>query len=157
VRMRLLLDGVQSHESVARSARALLALLGALVTIDEDQIRAFDLPPLYASGVRYFTEPAGVEDWQDVVTTLARGGGDCEDLVPWRVAELRVQGIAARPVVKAYPPTPTRRAWYWHILLKHGDERVEDPSRALGMGEFEPFSPYTEFDQLVGNLANQVL
>lgn len=154
--MRFILDGVQSDESIARSARALLALLGALVTIDEDQIRSFGLPPLYASGARYFTEPPGVEDWQDAVTTLQRGGGDCEDLVPYRVAELRLAGIPARPVVKAYRPTPTRRAWYWHILLKHGDERVEDPSRVLGMGEFEPYSPYTEFDQLVGNLANKV-
>lgn len=155
--MRLLLDGVQSDQSIARSARALLQLLGALCAINLEQLRDLKLPPLYASGVKYVTEPPGVEDWQDAFTTYRRGFGDCEDLTPWRVAELLLQGIPARPVVRVFPPTPARHVWYWHIAVKHRDEQVEDPSRILGMGSRELLRPYTEFDLAVGRAANRVL
>ena len=45
--------------------------------------------PLYQSGVRYAREPIGSEVWQTALETQQLGKGDCEDLVAWRVAELR--------------------------------------------------------------------
>jgi hypothetical protein len=82
---------------------------------------------LYDSGVRYEREAPGFEDWQTAAETLRRGVGDCEDLVIWRVAELREQGIPARAIV-----LPLRRR-LWHVVVRHPDGMLEDPSTALGM------------------------
>lgn len=94
-----------------------------------------ETPPLYRSGVRYAEEPFGYESWPNIPVILRRGAGDCEDLVAWRVAELRAQGIPARP------------SWNFRDLSgPHGEYRLyhirawipgvgfEDPSRILGMG-----------------------
>jgi transglutaminase-like putative cysteine protease len=95
------------------------------------QLRAFaragrPLPPLYAAGVRYMrSDPR--EHWQTPVETLSRGGGDCEDLAMWRAAELRVSGEPARVVWRRTGPRVL------HAVVRRGDGRIEDPSRALGM------------------------
>lgn len=122
-----------------------------------------DLPHLYASGVQYHVEPPGLEEWQDVITTLERGWGDCEDLVGYRVADLRRRWrIPAKPhfTFRKIKPNVTM----YHILVKYppgsldryggfppGLENeeltsrrclyaepdgsiIEDPSRILGMG-----------------------
>lgn len=82
---------------------------------------------LYQSGVRYRREDPGREDWQTAAQTFALGYGDCEDLVIWRVAELRDAGIDAWPIV-----LPIRRR-LWHVVVEHADGYHEDPSAALGM------------------------
>lgn len=58
------------------------------------------VPPLYVSGVRYKEDPPGKEDWRDCYQVLVRGLGDCDQLVAYRVGELRAAGIPAEPVLK---------------------------------------------------------
>jgi hypothetical protein len=113
-------------------ARAYLRpLVYALCAANEAFLRANpDTPRLYAAGVRYQREPAGDERWRDVPAILNDGYGDCEDLASWRVAELRVQGVPARPIVRVRR-RPGRTLF--HVLVGVGDRR-EDPSRRLGMG-----------------------
>jgi len=132
-----------------RSNAVIMVLLNALADIDTLYLR--DEPRtagLYkGSGVRYHTEPRGLEEWTDTPTTYCRGWGDCEDLSCIRVAELRVKhGIAATPhftwrkigpkttlyhIQVLYPPG--MRAFYPDA--KSGNPRIEDPSRLMGMGD----------------------
>ena len=104
------------------------ALLEGLARICAIQIREGKVPArLYTSGVRYQREPTGRERWQTAAETLRRGAGDCEDLVAWRVAELRCQGKQADPMV--YSPRPG----LLHCVVKLSHGRIEDPSKKLGM------------------------
>ena len=55
-------------------------LLSALTEINVLELNAYPhIPDLYTSGVRYENEVVGVEDWTDILTTLSRGFGDCEE------------------------------------------------------------------------------
>ena len=106
------------------------------------------IPPLYESGVRYAEDSAGREDWRDVLVILQRGAGDCDNLIGWRVAELRVAGIAADPVIKwqhltreiavrlGYPAQMVSPDGLWlvHCCVRFPDGSIEDPSKILGMG-----------------------
>src|SRR5277367_5019232 len=56
------------------------------------------LPELYESGVYYQEDPAGEENWGDIYYCLSCGHADCDRLIIWRTAELRENGIWARPV-----------------------------------------------------------
>lgn len=107
-------------------------LCEALVRINVDHLRADrSIPPLYEAGVRYRQEPRGAETWLDIPRVRARRAGDCEDLVAWRVAELRVQGESAAEAVGLWQRTPT--GVLVHVQVRRADGRIEDPSRALGM------------------------
>lgn len=88
-----------------------------------------DFPPLYRSGVRYAVEPVDArEQFCTAPAVLEQGWGDCDDLAPWRSAELVVRvGIDARPEVLRVGP----RAW--HVVVRLPDGRRLDPSKALGM------------------------
>lgn len=103
-------------------------------------------PTAAAKGLRYRSEPSGSEDWLDVGGVIAAGGGDCEDLAAWRVAELRVYGAAALAPGDDGYGQPGRltaaaflRAWpggTYHCLVEYyinGVRYVEDPSLRLGM------------------------
>jgi len=104
-------------------------MLEGLALASLTQIRAGRVSiALYRSGVRYRREPRGVERWQTAAETLRRGHGDCEDLVAWRVAELRARGEkGARPHV--YSP----RVGLMHCVVRRGNGALEDPSKLLGM------------------------
>lgn len=99
------------------------------------------LPTLHASGVRYARESAMVRDGRDVRVSTRRGraerfagvhrvlelgAGDCDDLAPWRAAELLCAGIPARAIAM-----PVGGAWHVVVSTPWG---MEDPSRDLGMG-----------------------
>jgi hypothetical protein len=103
------------------------------------------LPSLYASGVVYQAEHIDpptceaaeracffTDDWLDLVRAIQRGSADCEDLVCWRVAELREREheAGAAPLVRHYEAGGTS---YFHFLVRRADGSIEDPSRALGM------------------------
>jgi hypothetical protein len=106
------------------------------------------VPPMYESGVRYAEDDPGHEDWRDVYTILQRGLADCDNLIGWRVAELRVAGIAAEPVIKwqqlprdiaialGYAPgmVGSDGLWLVHCCVRFPDGSIEDPSKELGMG-----------------------
>lgn len=86
------------------------------------------IPALYTSSIRYRVEPYGRERWQTALETARYGEGDCEDLVAYRLAELWRDGVRAVPYV--YTVRPGLR----HVVIRHRDGHIEDPSRARGMG-----------------------
>lgn len=123
-------------------------LLDALVSYNVLYIKTHHVPPLYRSGVRYLRENEmgieGPEDFAGIPQILARGAGDCDDLSPWRVAELRCAGENAKIALRwrkwQVPGEPQPRRMY-HVVVRRGsnaiDPRVrgmiEDPSKLLGM------------------------
>lgn len=94
-------------------------------------------PSLYQSGVVYSDDQEtcdSCEDlWWDIPVVLSHGFGDCEDLAAWRIAELWMQGIAARPHVTS--GMNGRDKVLYHIQVMYPDGQIEDPSRILGMGQ----------------------
>jgi hypothetical protein len=85
------------------------------------------LPPLYSTHVRYQPEPnsgKGVEEWADPWTVVKRGWGDCDDLVIYRIAELRAAGEHATCIVR-------RRGKRMHVKVRRASGAQEDPSRLL--------------------------
>lgn len=86
-------------------------------------------PSLYTSGVVYDREPPEVrEEFCTIPAVIAQGWGDCDDLAPWRSAELVVrEGIEAWPDVIVCGPG------LFHIIVQRRDGKREDPSRILGM------------------------
>ena len=135
----------ESEEERVASERVLRLLLDALLEEDERVLRAHpEFPNLYESGVRYQTEPAGVESFSSIPVVLERLHGDCADLASYRAAELRVRaGIAARTVYK-FQRRPDGSLLY-HILVQFPDGRIEDPSANLGMGMEDEGRPLIEF------------
>ena len=86
------------------------------------------LPPLYQSGIRYAMEPGhgrGIEDFSNPWITLARGWGDCDDLILYRLLELLLAGENAH----------TRAEWLGnavHVVIRRAGGQEEDPSALLG-------------------------
>ena len=122
-----------------RAMRRMQILLDALTKIHLDHLLYYPrTPSLYESGVVYEREPPGREDWQDILTTLRRGNGDCEDLATWRAADLLRRGIPARAFGRPRPmlipgPYGPEHGTLWHILVRRPGGRIEDPSKILGM------------------------
>lgn len=151
-------DGTCPPTERRRSQKALLWLMEGLCRINQD-IFAFQnklgkrVPALYGSGFKYQREDGQewwkvgtrlegepTELWQDIYKTVARKGGDCEDLACYRIAELRyVYKRPARPFV-TYRVGPDGAYHYHALLWAKGPDgwRLEDPSRKMGMG-FEEF------------------
>jgi hypothetical protein len=121
-----------------RSQETLLWLLEALCKANQWHLRQQPFPPLYDAGVRYIRED-GTENWLDIPHVIHEGGGDCEDLMAWRVAEIREAGGHAAPYVR-YRLIDGHV--HYHALVRHFEKRgrvlvpgaIEDPSRRLGMG-----------------------
>jgi hypothetical protein len=111
----------------ARDLRRALAFLCAWNTFEH---RAYDLPTLYKSGVRYEREKRVggklLEEWRGVRALYDKGTGDCDQLACARVGELRARGE------RAYPKL-VRSAVGYHVKVLRGSGRIEDPSVILGM------------------------
>lgn len=108
--------------------------LRALVRVVHDLNRQFlrhnpETPALYRSGVVYQREPRIIrEEFATIPQVIAQGWGDCDDLAPWRSAELaEVHGV------DAWPDVVSVRPGLFHIIVRRADGRTEDPSRVLGM------------------------
>jgi hypothetical protein len=91
-------------------------------------------PPLARAPIRYARERklAGAERWQTIPEILRVGHGDCEDLSAWRIAELRREGVKAKPFV-----TGRRGKWHIRVKVRLGPQKVViyDPSKEKGMGK----------------------
>ena len=75
----------------------------------------------------------GMEIFMDLPALLKRGKGDCNELVPVRVAELWRTGIPSSPyLVKGQEND--RGGISYHAAVLHPDGSMEDPSLILGMG-----------------------
>lgn len=108
----------------------------ALTALNRSLMRRHNWPALYTSGIRYQREPRGPdgivrEAWCSYPVMLyrwrkSRTGSDCEDLACARAAELQLKGIAATAIA-------VRSGVGWHIVVRHPDGTIEDPSKALGM------------------------
>lgn len=150
-----------SDYSVEAHFAPIVILLEGHTKVNEHHIRlqngkflrgeaAIPFPPLYCSGAYYEEDPQGHEDWRDVYECLKRiasgHGIDCDQLVCWRVAELRVAGVAAEPVIKwqnlprelaeamGYGAMPDEGLWLVHCCVRFPDGSIEDTSKILGMG-----------------------
>lgn len=94
------------------------------------RLRAIGLEPEDALMVLQIVR--GVEVFLDIPTLYRRGRGDCNILVPVRVAECWLAGVVATPWL-----TKSRGGWggwAYHATLVHPDGTEEDPSLILGMG-----------------------
>lgn len=132
---------------------AIKPILEALTTVDLVYLSTHHVPLLYQSGVRYQEEPRQRmpkgdrpnEEFASVPVVYGRGWGDCDDLAPWRCAELRKLGFNAKIRVqwKKFP-----NGKLFHIVVRRDNNVpdfnprymtrtpqgvIEDPSRALGM------------------------
>lgn len=137
------LSGEQSgwlHRS-KRLAIAIKALLDAQVLINQVYLSLHDVPPLYRSGVRYMNEPKkwliqgypiAIEEFACIPEIIKRGFGDCDDLAPWRCAELRRAGEKAKIRI-TWKANPVEGGKLFHIVVRRADGSIEDPSLKLGM------------------------
>lgn len=102
------------------------------------------IPALYKAGIPYKREvcraagvPGACERFLSPLQLLkerGRLGADCDDLAPWRAAELILGRHAPRdPKARAVAiPSP---GIGWHVIVRRGDGSIEDPSKVLGMGK----------------------
>lgn len=112
------------------SQKVILYFLEAMVNCNREWIRRNPkTPSLYKSGCRYVREYE-TEEWLDIPTIILAGGGDCEDLACWRVAELRNQGIKCQPFIRW---RKFGDFYLYHVLVLYPNGRMEDPSKILGM------------------------
>lgn len=106
---------------------AIVHLVEALATIDLAWLRMHpEAPQLYSSGVRYCADkgrPIELQ-WWDVPRILRAGCVDCKGAAGWRLAELRLHGFVARPVVQVTPLG-------FHVVIEHEDGTLENPSALL--------------------------
>lgn len=115
-----------------RSQECLVILMDALAKVNVAYlIQHPNTPPLYESKVKYYFDPNAPDPWQDIPSTIRKGYGDCEDLACWRIAEYRVKGIDARPLIR-WRKKPNG-AYTYHALVRLPDGRTEDPSISMGM------------------------
>jgi hypothetical protein len=89
---------------------------------------------LYSLRIRYKREPVPREWWQTIADNLAERVGDCEDLAAHRAAECRFAGILAGVPYPARAVAIRTGPNTYHAVVRHPSGRIEDPSRALGMG-----------------------
>lgn len=82
--------------------------------------------------VRYERERENGEEFADALIVLGRGWGDCDDLICWRIAELRERGEHATVVIYWRKRKPGQ-GWRFHCQLRRANGRIEDPSRFLGL------------------------
>ena len=137
------LSGEQSgwlHQS-QRLAIAIKALLDAQVLVDSLYLSLHKVPPLYRSGVRYQNEPKkwiiqgapiSIEEFACIPVIIQRGFGDCDDLAPWRCAELRRAGEKAKIRI-TWKTNPVQGGKLFHIVVRRENGTIEDPSLKLGM------------------------
>lgn len=118
----------RANESTAAVLEQIAAGLDALVDVNVAHLSVRPgVPALYDSKVRYIEEPDEVR--QDVPTVLQHGRGDAEDLVAWRIAELRVRGVEARVLIRQVRSSSGLA--FYHPLVQLPDGTVEDPARIL--------------------------
>jgi len=98
------------------------------------QREAKALPPLYKSGVRYVSQDPRACAYRTPQEVYDRKGGDCKQLVLWRMAECRNAGhhCTARIIW-----LNQAGKFVAHAQLRHPDGSIEDPSYNLGMTPVE--------------------
>lgn len=144
-------------------ASAVRHLLYGLTKVNLAYLQRHKVPSLYHTGVRYRPEPPGsVEMFDDIPTVLGRGWGDCDDLAPFRLAQLWKEGETGARLrirwvrekwdsprlfhvnIRRAPGVQIRRGLF-RALDGHGrpdnGPPIEDPSVLLGMPTPPIYSP----------------
>jgi len=126
-RLSLCLDSFETLGPYERGGvlRALVEVLARANGIYAARVGA---PHLYEAGVRYVDTH---DEWRDIPRVLEARGGDCKDLVAWRVAELRAQRVAAVPRIIMQQQGPG--SYLYHVVVQLPSGAYEDPSKILGM------------------------
>ena len=109
-------QGVLDRLTTTEALRDRLLALEKLISCDTQQIA--QLPKLYESDVRYLVGADG--PLYDAAGIVRRGGADAESLVAWRCAELRMNGLAAKPFIKWYDRPDGNRIYTVVVLLPDG-------------------------------------
>lgn len=125
-------------------ATAVRTILYSLVAVNRAYLKDNpNFPMLYDSGVRYRNEtPAWmttfelqtrkrIERFDDIPTCMARGWADCDDLGPWRVAELRERQGEKATLRLTWKKIRGQKIF--HVQVRRADGTIEDPSLHLGM------------------------
>jgi hypothetical protein len=131
-----LFNGHDDRRDAYISLRAVEHGCAMLYDVNVDEMLAYGqstIPPLYQTRVYYRSPDDRCGDvWQDALSVLDRGYGDCKSLACYRAAELTVfHKRPARPFV--------RRRWLEHgfalyqVVVAFSDGSFEDPSELLGM------------------------
>jgi len=112
----------------------LQAALETSTRANEAILRAGErIPPIQRAiraGLRWRPEPPGTgEELALAPEVIGRGWGDCDDLAPWRAAELRASGEDPGARAVAVRSGPRR----WHAVVRRSSGEIEDPSRWAGM------------------------
>lgn len=107
------------------------------------QAEAKQLPPLYKSGVKYVPQDPKACAFRYPKDVYNRKGGDCKQVVLWRMAECRNDGVYVMPRIIWLADKAKEGRFVAHAQLRHptGKERdkhkpegdIEDPSYNLGM------------------------
>lgn len=131
--------------AIANGEKSLNALLAATQMLNEVCLRTNpDIPHPFAAGLRYQREPQhdlyvpnrveSEERWQTIPILLSPTssdiiGCDCDDIAPYMAAWCRVRegDDGARAIVQKVAPGQ------WHVVVRRGDGRIEDPCIKLGM------------------------
>lgn len=122
---------------------ALRHVLEGLVKVNQYYMMLHNVPALYESGVIYREEPDGTtEEFAAIPVVLERKWGDCDDLAPFRCAELRSQGENATIRIIWKKSRISGRRMY-HVIVRRENGDIEDPSAVLGMPTNIPHSPST--------------
>jgi hypothetical protein len=121
--MRILVPIAQRRD---RLSRAFQIMLNASMQCAAEVMRQRTIPLLYSTAVQYRSEPwagQGLEEFADPYTVLARGWGDCDDLVIYRGAELLARGIPCHARI-LHDTTDDK---YHTQLTRDRDGIIEDP------------------------------
>lgn len=125
--------GMLDSLSDRAAERVIEGLLNGLAVADYEYLKAHpDTPLLYTSGIRYADEESGVDEWRDIPSILEAGEADCDDLVPWRIAELWIAGYAQARAI-AHLQRRNDGSVVFHATVRIQDNQTEDPSERLGM------------------------
>jgi hypothetical protein len=108
------------------------SLVEALAKANQHLMMHHPLPPLYSGHVAYDIEGED-ELFDDAAMVSNRGSGDCEDLVAYRLAELRLQGVPCEPLVTWQRAIEPGIPYRFHVRIIYPNGSVEDPSAILGM------------------------
>jgi hypothetical protein len=115
----------------AYSEFVLSRFLAALTTANFVYLKHTTAPALYSASVCYRAERFPREEWKGIAAVVADGFGDCEDLATYRSAELLAHSAGAHPTFRW---RRLGRLSVYHIVVRHADGSIEDPSLLLGMG-----------------------
>ena len=112
-----------------RAADEVCALLEYAMTRARREVRT--VPRLYKAGVKYVKQSPKACAFCSPKIVYERKGGDCKQLVLWRIAELReLDGENATPRIIWLTDKLGLRA---HAQVRRANGDIEDPSLLLGM------------------------